>query len=106
MKASFVRNVVAAGFLFAAFGASAQAQTARTAYHKYELATVDGQRAVLARIQHSAKRACQGDGTAADHMASRSCTSLLTAQMVAHTGSPVLVALWKGGNVQLASNAR
>lgn len=91
----------------AAQAGPAQAQTASIRYHGYELQTRDGAKAVLARIQGAAKRACLRGPTLAEFKDRRPCRAELTAQMVKKVDDRVVTALWSGrSDVQLADRGR
>ena len=90
--------------LVAAQAGPAQAQDASIRYHSYELQTLTGNKAVLARIQAAATRACLRGPTLGEFKDRKPCTADLTAQMVRRIDNRGLTALWSGrSDIQVAS---
>lgn len=104
MTVRIVNIALAAVTVAAAFApVAAGAQVASVSYHRYELATPDGQRAVVTRIQRAATRACTSEGTLREIVARRICTAELGGEMIAQIGNPATTMLWSGHGTQVAS---
>lgn len=88
----FITAVAAAAVSTVMISTAVEAQEARIVYHGNELTTDAGHQAVVTRIERAAQRAC-GYGTSLSEIAAnRKCARMLSSQMVAQLGSPVLAA--------------
>ena len=99
MTATFSKIALAAALIAASTAPVAvQAQQVAVSYHPYELQTLSGQRAVLNRIEASAKRVCLGERTLAEVSASKRCTVALTSQIVGNMHNPQMTAMLSGNS--------